>query len=204
MELPPARSQTSLDEALSSSEELTVVVAPPDHFLGDDSATPTPMQDYESLDSGKSTPRFLESPSLDVLTGKSSPLVVAQYRSSDDQAHRTDQKALDSSSRIEPESSRPSLSPLAKTVYSSSQSAEQSTTEVNKPGSQSPKGLSIFPSSQHDCQPTEHSSTDEEDVASYTLLRESATTSSESEVSLTTGLAAKHERHPDDHEGTDL
>ena len=129
-----------------------MVVAPPDNFLGDDSATPTPMLDNESLDSGKNTPRFLESPSTNSLTGKSSPLVVAQYRSSDDQIHRTDEGSPDGSTdqRIESESNRQPLSPLAKSFYSS-QNTEQST-EMTKSDSQS-KGLSIYPSFQHDCQP---------------------------------------------------
>ena len=63
------------------------------------------MLDDESLDSGKSTPRFLESPSTDSLTGKSSPLVVAQYHSSDDQIHRTGEGSPDSNTdqRIESE-----------------------------------------------------------------------------------------------------
>ena len=119
-----------------------MVVAPPDSFLGDDSATPTPMMDNESLDSGKSTPRFLESPSMD-----SSPLVVAQYRSSDDQIHRTDQGSPDSSNtdqRMESESNRQPLSPLAKSFYSS-QNTEQSAKSAPRS-----KGLSIYPSSQHD------------------------------------------------------
>ena len=157
-----------------------MVVAPPDSFLGDDSATPTPMLDNESLDSGKSTPIIIESPSMDSLAGKSSPLVVAQYRSSDDQIHRTDRESPDSSAdqRIEAESSRQSgpLSPLAKTFYSS-QNTEQSAKSVSQS-----KGLSIYPSSQHDCQPQQHS-TDEEDIVSYKLSRESTNTSKESEVS---------------------
>ena len=154
-----------------------MVVAPPDSFLGDDSATPTPMMDNESLDSGKSTPRFLESPSMDPLTGKSSPLVVAQYRSSNDQIHRTDQGSPDSSStdqRMETESNRQPLSPLAKSFYSSQNDTEQSA----KPAPRS-KGLSIYPSSQHDCQPEQHTSTDEEDIVSYKLSRESTNTSKE-------------------------
>ena len=157
-----------------------MVVAPPDSFLGDDSATPTPMMDNESLDSGKSTPRFLESPSMDSLTGKSSPLVVAQYRSSDDQIHRTDQGSPDSSNtdqRMEAESNRQPLSPLAKSFYSS-QNTEQSAKSAPRS-----KGLSIYPSSQHDCQPEQHTSTDEEDIVSYKLSRESTNTSKDSEVS---------------------
>ena len=155
-----------------------MVVAPPDSFLGDYSATPTPMLDNESLDSGKSTPRFLESPSMDSLTGKSSPLVVAQYRSSDDQIHRTDQGSPDSNTdqRIEAESNRQPLSPLAKSFYSS-QNTEQSAKSVSRS-----KGLSIYPSSQHDCQPDQHS-TDEEDIVSYKLSRETMKTLTESEVS---------------------
>ena len=180
-----------------------MVVAPPDSFLGDDSATPTPMLDNESLDSGKSTPRFLESPSTDSLTGKSSPLVVAQYRSSDDQIHRTDEGRPDSSTdqQIESESNRQPLSPLAKSFYSS-QKTEQST-EMTKSGSQS-KGLSVYPSSQHDCQPEQHSSTDEEDIVSYTLSRKSTNTSIESEVSPTAGPSTKHVIEHLGYEGTDL
>ena len=47
------------------------------------------------------------------------------------------------------------------------------------------KGLSIYPSSQHayDCQPEQHTSTDEEDIVSYKLSRGSTSTSKESEVS---------------------
>ena len=161
------------------------------------------MLDNESLDSGKSTPRFLESPSTDSLTGKSSPLVVAQYRSSDDQIHRTDEGRPDSSTnqQIESESIRQPLSPLAKSFYSS-QNTEQST-EMTKSGSQS-KGLSIYPSSQHDCQPEQHSSTDEEDIniVSYTLSRKSTNTSIESEVSPAAGPSTEREHLG--YEGTDL
>ena len=174
-----------------------MVVAPPDSFLGDDSATPTPMLDNESLDSGKSTPRFLESPSMDSLTGKSSPLVVAQYRLSDDQIHRTDQGSPDSSmdQRIESESNRQPLSPLAKSFYSS-QNTEESAKLVPRS-----KGLSIYPSSQHDCQPEQHS-IDEEDIASYKLSRKSTNTSMESEVSSAARSSTEHEHLG--YEGTDL
>ena len=106
-----------------------MAIAPPNSFLGDDSATPTPMLDNESLDSGKSTPIIIESLSMDSLAGKSSPLnVVAQYRSSDDQIHRTVLGSSNSSAeqRIEAESNRQPgpLSSLAKTFYSS-QNMEQ-------------------------------------------------------------------------------
>ena len=177
-----------------------MVVAPPDSFLGHDSSTPTPMLDNESLDSGKSTPRFLESPSMDSLTGKSSPLVVAQYRSSDDQIHRTDRGSPDSSrdQQMESDGSRQPLSPLAKSFHSS-QNKEQST-EMTKSGSHS-KGLSIYPSSQHDCQPEEQH-TDEEDIVSYTLSRKSTDTSIEGEVGQAMGPSTEHEHL--NYEGTDL
>ena len=104
---------------------------------------------------------------MDSLTGKSSPLVVAQYHLSDDQIHITDQGTPDSSidQQIEAESNRQPLSPLAKSFYSS-----QNTEQLAKSVSQS-KGLSIYSSSQHDCQPEQHS-TDEEDIVSYKLSRE--------------------------------
>ena len=67
---------------------------------------------------------------------------------------------------------------------------------MTKSGSQS-KGLSIYPSSQHDhdCQPEQHSSTDEEDIniVSYTLSRESTNTSIESKVSPAAGPSTEHE-----------
>lgn len=161
-------------------------LAPPDIFLGDDSSTPTPMLDNESLDSGKSTPRFLESPSTDSLTGKSSPLVVAQYRSSDDHVQTSDCESI--SDQHTDSGNRQPLSPLTKASYSS----EKSRTECIS-GSQS-KGLSIYPSSDHNYQPAKHFK--EEKMVSSTLSREgtAVSLSSEGRPALSTEL----------YEGTDL
>ena len=174
-DLPAARSLSSFDETSSDSvdESLAVVVAPPDTFLGDDSSTPTPMLEDESLDSGKSTPRFLESPSTESLTGKSSPLVVAQYRSSDDHVHTSDSESTkDQNSETD---SRQPLSPLTKASYSSAKSRTEYIS-----GSQS-KGLSIYPSPDYNCQPAKLF--EEEKMVSYTLSREGTAVSLDSEDS---------------------
>ena len=198
-DLPAARSLTSLDEPSSGDEALTVVVAPPDSFLGDDSSTPTPMLDSELLDSGNSTPRLLESPSTDSLTGKTSPLVVAQHRPYEDQVSRTSQGSPDNSRDQQADlDSRQPLSPLAKASYSVSYQTTEHAATV--PASHA-KGLSIFPSSQHDCQPTEHHD-NQEDIASYSLSRKSTSTSLESEVGQATAPSSKES--DDVYEGTNL
>lgn len=192
--LPAARSLTSYDETSSGDESLTVVVAPPDTFLGDDSSTPTPMLDNESLDSGKSTPRFLESPSTDSLAGKSSPLVVAQYRSSDDHIHRTGRGSPDSSVDQTTEiDSRQPLSPLAKSSYSSGRSSA----EHMIPGSQT-KGLSIYPSPDHDSQPLDTDS-DEDQIVSYTLSNEESTDNCSKESQGTGEVINLKEEHISEH-----
>ena len=71
---------------------------------------------------------------------------------------------------------------------------------MTKSDSQS-KGLSIYPSSQHDCQPEQHSSIDEEDIVSYTLSRKSTNTFIESEGQAA-GPSTEHEHLG--YEGTDL
>ena len=187
----------------SVDESLAVVVAPPDTFLGDDSSTPTPMLDNESLDSGKSTPIFLESPSTDSLTGKSSPLVVAQYRSSDDHVHTSDSESTNDQ-HSESESRQP-LSPLTKASYSSTKSRTEYIS-----GSQS-MGLSIYPSPDHNYQPAKHFK--EEKMLSYTLSSESTTASFSYSLSReSTTVSLDSEDSPADeslstaghYEGTDL
>ena len=152
------------------------------------------MLDSESLDSGKSTPRFLESPSMDFVAGKSSPLVVTQYRSKpEDHVFRSGRGSPDSSSDQTTESdSRQPLSPLAKSSHSSGRSS----TEHSVSDSQ-PKGLSIYPNSSYE--PAEDS--DEEHIVSYTLSSESASTSKDSESSLANEPSStEHTLHS---EGTD-
>ena len=178
---------TSFDETSSVDESLSVVVAPPDSFLGDDSSTPTPMLDNESLDSGKSTPRILESPSTEVIMGKSSPLVVTQYRSSDDQTHRTDDDSHEDGcgDRQVDLDCRQTVSPLAKSSYSSGREHAVSASQS--------KGLSILPSSQHDSQPA--GSPEDEAIVSYKLSRESTVSSLDSQSSLPSSTG---------HEGSNL
>ena len=168
-----------------------MVVAPPDGYLGDDSSTPTPMLDNDSLDSGKSTPRFLESPSTDVMMGKSSPLIVAQSRLSEEQSHKSDENSSEdlSTNRHVDLDGRQPVSPLAKASYSSGKNYS-ATAATSSPRT---KGLTILPSARHDSRPT--SDSDEKDVISYKLSRESTTSSFDSEVSGSSSIG---------HEGTDM
>ena len=148
------------------------------------------MLDNESLDSGKSTPRYLESPSTDSLTGKSSPLVVAQYRSSDDYVHTSDSESTNDQ-HSESDSRQP-LSPLTKASYSSGKSRTEYIS-----GSQS-KGLSIYPSPDHNSQTAKHFK--EEKMVSYTLSKESTAVSLDGEAS-PAGESLSTAEH---YEGTDL
>lgn len=60
-QLPPADciSLTSQDEAMGERlDDLSSIIAPPHTFSGDDSATPTPQLETESVESGTITPRI--------------------------------------------------------------------------------------------------------------------------------------------------
>lgn len=61
-------------------DEYDIIVAPPDIFAGDNCATPTPGDFITGpgagMDSGTSTPRYMDSPSVDTPPSKTSPLAT--------------------------------------------------------------------------------------------------------------------------------
>lgn len=87
MGLPPTNvSRSDSGGGGGEEEEDDVIVAPPETFSGDNCATPTPGDFITShsgtgIDSGSSTPRYLDSPSTssDALTGVVSPSPLSTH-----------------------------------------------------------------------------------------------------------------------------
>lgn len=178
-----------------------MVVPPPDSFLGDESSTPTPGMDndYVGVDSGKSTPRYVDSPSVDTMAGKMSPLVaIAQQHSPTSDLQAADGQENGSTLRDQP------LSPLAvdsvvATAAENSASLIDTTSDSKVNGSKvNAKVMSIYSSAEHDSKPVrEHR--DLESIPSYSLSRTSTTISLESQSN---GTSEEGEVEP--YEGTNL
>ena len=179
-------SATSLNSVGRTEDGLTMIVQPPDTFLGDESATPTPGMDndYIGVDSGKSTPRYVDSPSVDSMAGKMSPLVVAtQQLLSTDTLTETQESGSTIRDALQP------LSPLAMdcvvaatTENSTNPGPSNTITDSNLKanGSKSTaKVMSIYSSTEHDSKPAqEHRQL--ESIPSFSLSRMSTSTSLES------------------------
>ena len=175
-------------------EEEEVIVAPPDRFSADNCATPTPG-DYTpisgtGLDSGTSTPRSLESSSMDNLAVKLSPLTSSLLKIEKNKPRSPNvAHSLHESHSTEPVNSSSDDSPLEKldhlklSIAPRDSPIAMATTRV----------LSILSSSQHNLKPSEKNlskTSSEEDNPDYTLtsLHRGSSTDSESNFSEGTNM----------------
>ena len=161
------------------------IVAPPDIFSGDTCATPTPgdfLLGSGGGDSGTSTPRYLDSPSVESLHGKgSSPLASINLKA---------EKSGDS-----PPSPRARSTLVQSTAarggarkIEHDDGGDQGSSSTDLPPApvscDSPSGrmFSIFTSSQHNLKPSNQSHPDEflEEILDYSLTSLPSTTSIES------------------------
>lgn len=154
------------------------IVAPPDIFSGDTCATPTPgdfLVGGIGTDSGSSTPRYLDSPSVESLTSKASPLATHhlmpdRHRSSS----LTPKEAPGTSSLVQTTSS--GISP-----QDDHSSVDTSSGDLGRVTCDSPSGrmLSILPSAQHNLKPSDKNLSDEfsEEIPDYSLTSMPSATS---------------------------